>query len=74
VIRAGGTFDGFGSFEDFAPTLLDLAGIKPTAESENGTRTYGLATPATRLIGARAQSLYSLGREQSPYSTASGRA
>lgn len=32
LVPAGGTFDGFVSFEDFAPTLLDLARIKPTAE------------------------------------------
>lgn len=32
LIRGGDIYDGFVSFEDFAPTLLDLAAIKPTAD------------------------------------------
>jgi N-sulfoglucosamine sulfohydrolase len=32
LIRGGATYDGFVGFEDFAPTLLDLAGLKPTTE------------------------------------------
>lgn len=31
MIRGGSTYDGFISFEDFAPTLLELAGLKPPA-------------------------------------------
>lgn len=31
LIRGGGSYDGFVGFEDFAPTLLELAGLKPTA-------------------------------------------